>query len=519
MTKHTWDFESSVKRIQTRLAEVQDISVVPYTRVTDLQSIATNKAYLVDAVHIYIDIINTPQLFDSAKADTEYRHKLVLKFLNRHVRAIQRLIDQTGDVLVDMHNQRLHAFVAKPYDSDENDREVSRIEHAVAISQLVIDVLKETGDDDAQIENAKVSVGIDSGKALAVNNGRRGYREPLFLGNPANKAAKMLEGNRQGIFLTNNARVAVGLNEVDRPAAVPLTAAEVATCVESANLGITAEQIIELWKADLKAKPTKNFQFSRHTPPMAGLDFADLTPSTSRRMEVVSVYADIDGFTAFINDAIEASATDEEGLEDAVKALHVLRSELDAVLAGDFEGKKVRFIGDCIHGVLAEGTSIKTDDNASADDAVYCTAALHSGFNLASKLLQDDGIDTSSLGLQVGLEYGVTALTRLGMKGRRIPCVLSTSVIESEEQQKKCSAGQTAIGKMAYSVASEPIQKLFKYYKATDLDFSEMCEQLAEQEDAKKVEAPPSILTSSKTSDSEHFRPHNPEFRPHASMK
>ena len=44
-------------------------------------------------------------------------------------------------------------------------------------------------------------VGIDSGIALTVNNGRNGHREPLFLGDPANHAAKIASGgNSSGIL-------------------------------------------------------------------------------------------------------------------------------------------------------------------------------------------------------------------------------------------------------------------------------------------------------------------------------
>ena len=54
---------------------------------------------------------------------------------------------------VDFHNQRLHGIVTKPYGEDD---EGQRIHHAVAVAQLIIDVLDETGDDDEQIPNAIV---------------------------------------------------------------------------------------------------------------------------------------------------------------------------------------------------------------------------------------------------------------------------------------------------------------------------------------------------------------------------
>src|SRR5438552_2716238 len=78
--------------------------------------------------------------------------------------------------------------------------------------------------------SAKVRVGIDTGKALAVNNGRRGHREPLFLGEPANHAAKRAGGGTvAGIYLTNKARKAIGLKEAVNVDTTPLGASEIET--------------------------------------------------------------------------------------------------------------------------------------------------------------------------------------------------------------------------------------------------------------------------------------------------
>src|SRR5690606_8603248 len=110
----------------------------------------------------------------------------------------------------------------KPYDSEEK-----RTHRAVAIGQLIADVLAQTGED-ADHPAAKVRIGIDTGKALAVNNGRRGHREPLFLGEPANYAAKRSGGGAAfGIYLTNKARKVIGLKEAANVDTTPLTADEI----------------------------------------------------------------------------------------------------------------------------------------------------------------------------------------------------------------------------------------------------------------------------------------------------
>jgi hypothetical protein len=99
-----------------------------------------------------------------------------LGFLKLHCRGVHRILQRVDAMFVDFHNQRLHAVVAKPYDS-----EPKRVHKAVGMGQLIIDVLARTGED-ADHPAAKVRIGIDTGKALAVNNGQRGHRQPLFLG-------------------------------------------------------------------------------------------------------------------------------------------------------------------------------------------------------------------------------------------------------------------------------------------------------------------------------------------------
>lgn len=507
MSTHNWEYNRSKERIEKQLAKVDQVEIKEYTREMSLDSIPTAVAYRVDAAHLYLDITNMPALVTADGEETESNHKKVISFLNRHTRAVDRILINCGVKKVDFHNQRLHAVVTKPYNDDADDKERSRIERAVAIAQLISDVLDQTGDDDADIPDAVVRVGIDSGQALAVNNGRHGAREPLFLGNPANHAAHHGMGDEPGIFLTNHARKTTGLAEVDESADVPLTEAEIEACQEAADLEVTTDEILEAWQEDLKKYPIKAVEFSRHTPPMKGLNLQDLTPANSRRQEQISVYADIDGFTSYVDNNIDENA------EDVVRCLHVIRSELDAVLSLDFEGLKVRFVGDCIHGVMVEGTAQTTDAEESVTDAAYCAGGLRSGFDVAIEQLDSQGVDTTGLGLQIGFDYGPTALTRIGLKGQRSRCVISRAVCESDAEQSRCEGNETAIGEAAYEEATAPVQSLFEDRKAEDLDYNEVVQSLAESGDeeaqarideiSKGSGAPSVVVTSDKS-----FRPH-----------
>jgi hypothetical protein len=61
----------------------------------------------------------------------------------------------------------------------------------------------------------------------------------------------------------------------------------------------------------------------------------------------------------------------------------------------------VRFIGDCIHGCVAEGE--RADDAAkSVRQAVLCATAMRSSFDLCLEVVRSE----AAIDLAVGIEYG-----------------------------------------------------------------------------------------------------------------
>lgn len=491
MGTHTWNNDRSKKRIDEQIEKLKDVEIVEYTKEMSLASIPSTKAYRMDSVHLYADILNLNEILSTTDIEGTRCHQRTLRFLNLHYRAVHRILSKCDAIRVDFHNQRLHSVVAKPYNS-ETDAEAKRIRRAVAIGQLIIDVLKETGDASDDIPSAKVSVGIDSGKSLAVNNGRRGGREPLFLGTPANHAAKHAICTTSGIYLTNEARAVIGLKAVTHSVRTALTTSEVQACQEAAKLDVTKDQIVKEWKKDLEETPISQFEFSGHTPPMKNLEIEQLTPSNSRRQELLSIYADIDGFTKYVGDNIEGNP------KDVVRTLHVIRSELDAALTSDFEGRRIRFVGDCIHGVICEGTAQTTDTEESISEATRCVGALRSSFDLSVERLKAKSVVAGSLGLAIGFEYGPTAISRLGMQGDRVRCCVSRSVLRSEDEQKDCSGVATAIGPVAYKKASQSVKNVFGDNRKVDhLDYVEATEQLAEQGDKSASTAKAAAFLSS----------------------
>lgn len=472
-----WNKDRATKRINDKIASLplKDIEIKDYVRDTNLHALPGNVAYRVDGAHLYADILNLNEMLHVTDIEGETCHKRTLRFLNLHYRAVYRIITRVDSILVDFHNQRLHSVFAKPYDD-----EAKRVHRAVATGQLIIDVLAQTGED-ADHPAAKVRVGIDTGKALAVNNGRRGHREPLFLGEPANHAAKRSGGGRAtGIYLTNKARKVIGLAEAANVDTTPLTAEQIEASQKAAKLDVTADEIVREWKEDLKNNPIGAFEFQGHTPPYATLDIETLSAKNSRRQDAATVYGDLDGFTAYVGANIGTDA----GAKNVVRALHVLRAELDAVLHEDFKGRKVRFIGDCVHGLLVEGTAQTTEVEETISNMTLCAAAMRSSFDLALNRLKANGTDASSLGLAVGYEYGPMNVTRLGMKGELIRCSVSRGVIAAEGEQSRCNGTETAIGESAYKNGSDAVRAIFgDKRKRAHLDYDTAVNEMSSKND------------------------------------
>ncbi len=166
MATRTWKKERASDRIVAKLKALpnKDIQIKEFVRDTDLTNLPGNVAYRLDGAHLYADILNVASMLHVTEVEGETCHRRTLRFLNLHYRAVHRILQRVDAIFVDFHNQRLHSVVAKPYDS-----ELKRIQRATAIAQLIIDVLAQTGED-ADHPAAKVRVGIDTGKALAVNH-------------------------------------------------------------------------------------------------------------------------------------------------------------------------------------------------------------------------------------------------------------------------------------------------------------------------------------------------------------
>lgn len=443
-----------------------------------LRNIPRTQAVLVDGVHVYARLANYDEFRLEGNQETETGHRRGLNFLHLHYAASDRIIEDFGAVRIDYHGGRLHCVVADPIDDEQ-----ARIAKAIELAQRLIEFAAVA---DREIANggyqARLKIGIDSGKCVAINSGSGHEQEPLFLGNAANYAAKLTDGDGEGIFLSNRVRAILGMGTLTSLAEERSFGLDAGTKLRASTLATTRhpelavifdtgmgayDRLINEWKADLRdfreyAGGQSAFVFHEHTPPLKTIDFSGLSPSKSIRMPLTSIFGDVSGYTAFVENAMQTGQ-----VSTAIRAIHVIRGELHNVLRTDFDSRKVRYIGDCIHGLLAVGKPGEIDVQRSTIEAVKCGAAMRSSFNVIKETLPN--LDT--LGLAIGIEAGITPISRIGRRGDGSVRVASSSAtIVSEMEQSEATGDQLAIGPAAYDSLPVHIKRAFEGRKIDGLD-------------------------------------------------
>jgi hypothetical protein len=106
----TWNRDRAASHIDNRLAEVESVTVADFKRDMSMENIPTNKAYRMDAVHLYADILNLSNMLATTADEGVTCHRRTLRFLNQHYRAVHRILSRCEVRRVDFHNQRYRAL-------------------------------------------------------------------------------------------------------------------------------------------------------------------------------------------------------------------------------------------------------------------------------------------------------------------------------------------------------------------------------------------------------------------------
>lgn len=409
-----WDLEQSRKRIvdvAKRFAH-PGVSLLPPRPQPDALRLASGKALVLSGVHVFVKITNfDAALMDVLAEDTATR-AAPIRTLASVYRAFDFACDSFGMLHIDYDGPCMQAL------SPGLDDPQAQVRRAVEFCVRMTSLLRESA---TSADALRLSFGIDLGPAVGLYSGRSSEPAPLVLGRAVDHAIKIAPDRESGIYLSATAARALA------GATTGGTASDVQDGdVAHINIDTRPPQ------PDPDRKPDDEpYAFHYYPPPLEKLDFPELTPQKTVRMELVSLYAGVSGYADWLDKAIAAG-----DVSDAVRFIYVLRWELNDVVRCDFGGQKVRFVREAMHGILAEGNSSGVDRNASIATARRCAEAMRSSFELCRELLKP----SAQCALTVGAAYGTVCINGLGAHAVRT--VLGPCVAKGLRLQLACKPGQ-----------------------------------------------------------------------------
>ena len=467
-----WNYERSLERAQDKYAETEGLTVTPVTKNLDFDNISLKEARRVRAAHFYVDVRNfTALLSADPAADTD---EDMLRLLHLYAREITRVVENDLEATkVHFQGAKLHALAYRPIGDD-----VAMVAKAVLAATAVRAATVAFNDifELRRTDAWQTAGGVDFGDAVATKNGTGGDRELLFLGQPANQAAKIINA---GLRLTDEVVDLLPASFDDYLSRssddqcwcfAPSTSALEQLITDNGYFWSQAQTRKRLEEATEKYPPGTANVFEATGP----INKDKLGLSNSKQVDAVSLFADVDGFTHYVD---QAAALDED-LVEPVRAWHVIRSEMRATAVVDYEALRIQYQGDRMQalGYLPMG-----DEGSVAVRAVRIAAALTS----AVKFVLPQVVGTAAKPLAIGLAAGTTLVSKLGEHGNRDVVCLGPATVEAARIQVGLDGNQIGLDPELYSRLPEWMQELFTWqpspgaYVATDLTLDELDRQEA----------------------------------------
>lgn len=486
----SWNAEQAKKRVEEHDFHDFEVNVQDLAKSMDFANLGTKDVRRANAAHLYADIPNFHLSVKDAGADKAKQKKLI--------RAASVLRKVQGDILkspdfigddevgrIQLQAARLHSLVYKPY-TDEARRARHAVVAGITLNTYIYTVFNDVFSDLPR--RFQSGVGIAAGKSLIANIGFHGDRERICLGTPANLAAKILgPGNTVRItaevYSLLTKELADCFAEIDDVAGATVYEAKSLRWDTKPDL---AKALGVTWKADKWKKTTESYRDELVLDAMevrwadVMIDIESLTERNSRRTDAAAIYADLDGFTKYVQEAEK-----DDAVVSLVRELHMIRHEFHAVLKQDYPGLVLQHQGDRVFAILHEPCG---DDDT--DHEKRCRKAVDAAIGLQSSMqhvLRAKLPTREDLYLAVGADVGVALVTRLGKKGKREVVCLGPEVCDAEQLQVKSSAEQIRISQALYTALEagkkkDEFKKENGVYVATELTFPRLSEKEKESE-------------------------------------
>lgn len=458
----SWTFAESLSRARKRLEQVQDLTVTDLVRPVDFDTISLVNPRRVDGAHLYVDLPG----FNATIRESDLAGQAeMIRLLHLWQREISRVVTAFDGVKVHFQGPRLHAVFYQPI--GDPAAQVRRVLLAAAAAEKSASVFADVLDQGQWA----VAGGVDLGRTVATRNGAAGDRELLFLGNAANRAAKIL--GPSGIRVTDE--IIDILPEDLEGTTFPRGGAQ-----EFDIGGSLAEAVAELgadWSEDLTRTRLRDAALSYpagcvtvHAAAKT-IDKNLLGISNTKQVVGASLFADVDGFTA----AVEAAMARDDDLVDLVRQFHVLRGEGRDTAVRDFASLRVQYQGDRMQVLTYQPIG---DEEAVALNAVRLSAALQS---VADQVLPAAMPGVAAPTLAIGMALGEGLLTRIGEHGDRDTVSIAGATSDAATVQQSLCGHETGMDRRLRDLLPGWAADAFAWsaapgaYVSSGLTFEELC--------------------------------------------
>ena len=452
-----WIYKTSRERVGKHLLELGDIEVKAMAREMKLENLSEKKCRRIYGAHVYTYLQGFPDLASvplDCEADFE-KFKRTIQATHLYQREVSRIVED-GKMFdaarVHFQGIKLHGLIYRP---------IQDAEEIAGRGLLLLLVLNDFVDEVfnpayPKLDDVSLMGGADIGHAIGTRNGEKGDRELLFLGSPANHAAKIM---RPGLL-----RVAARLygelpcdfkawcskqRDGDYQVTVP-SQDDLDEALEKYDIKWDSQASAKRLAEDKKQFPLCDIEYSEA---QVKVDFDVLGIRNNKRLEAVSLFADVSGFTAFID-----AADTEAKQQVALRVLHLIRREMATVVGTDYDGVRVQFQGDRIQAVFHVPIGA---------EAKYCLEAVLASGGLQSSLEQVikpmflQVPEVQALKLAIGCDNGRTLGSNLGTRGHRDRICLGRPVENAADREEDLEGGQTGISAEMYNELPSALQAAF----------------------------------------------------------
>ena len=459
-----WKYEDSLARIQLHLNSIGELEVSKLTREADLENLLSETTCRdIYGAHVYVQVSNFARLVsDGVYAQDDY--KRLIRSVHIYQRELTRIVEGLGGIVVHFQGTKLHTLFYRPID-DSKKLAVRAVILQLVLKDFVRNVfnLAFPGYDDFTIAS-----GTDIGNAIGTSNGINGDRELLFLGAPANHAAKIISTAGR-LRLTQNIYNALPHN-LQQYCDKTMDGTYQLKTVTSEELDTLLDTYSLIWNRNMSARrideDKKCFLLNAITYSSAktSIDLDTLSIYNNKRVLAASIFADVSGFTAYID-----SAKSEQDKKAALRVFHAIRKELARVIKGDFNGLRIQYQGDRIQGLFHLPQDNK---EAIATKVTEAAVGLQSSMEYTLKRCLPE---VGELRLAIGIDLDTTLVSKLGARGQRDRICVGEPVERAALYEERCKGGQIGVSRSIYDILPTHLRDFFVYnataqcYSATDL--------------------------------------------------